>query len=843
MSQAIPFSYPLLLVTILISVIGFSQDFDSDEQEEISDSAVVRDIRKLVPKLSEILKELKTDDEREYEEVLEHAREIVETYRELRTALGVGAAKVYIELQVLDHDLGDFEEAYHDAKSEKQMEEVLERFEIHCTKMFELETSLMEAQLELLDDGTEEFEELEEEIADRERNDQRYIRQMYLEFLEEAGIELEEEEETPEKGKTTNANMLAHRPIQISAEELVKFGKMNFDTDILPKLKTACFDCHYGSDSDGNLDFEKLLEQKPLVVNMRRWQNVIAQIENRSMPPADADQPPEMDRRLLAGWFKNSIENFDYGSVKNPGYEPTRRLTHLEYNNTIRDLFGIDSRPADRLPEDLSGTSGFDNSVNSLFLHGSLLEKYLGLAEFVLESSIPKTNRNSNQNVAFDKIFLLNPTRKQNTPQSFESLDRGEAKEYANRILTRFVMLAFRGQASPTDFQNAVNRYVRVRDSGADFEDAIRSTLQTILISPKFLFHFEKSNDESSSFEISDIDLANRLSYFLWASMPDKELFQLANEKKLSDPKVLQTQVLRMLQDSKSETLGTKFAAQWLGFQHLGTRIRADPIDNPWCTDSLMDAMKMESAMFFVSLIRENRSLKELIDSDYTFVNQELAKFYRLPKIEGAQLRRVSISTKQRGGIFGQASILAVTSFPYRTSPVVRGKWILEDVLGTPPPPPPPNVSELDEEIAEKRGLSRREKLEMHRNNPNCYACHSQIDPLGFSLENYDWFGRFQRRKSSDVSGQLPNGTQFEGPSGLKRVIIEQRMDDLLKQVTRKLLAYSLGRQLEYYDEATVRKICEVAKKDGYKMQTIVIEITNSYPFRNKQVQNKRVSQ
>jgi hypothetical protein len=351
------------------------------------------------------------------------------------------------------------------------------------------------------------------------------------------------------------------------------------------------------------------------------------------------------------------------------------------------------------------------------------------------------------------------------------------------------------------------------------------------------LLKSELEQDTTAAHRITDWELASRLSYFLWSSMPDTELFDLAEQGRLHQPKVVRAQVQRMIADPKSETLGTIFVAQWLGSQHLGTRMRLDPIDNPWCTETLMAAMRNETAMFFHTLVKDNHQIQRLIDADFTFLNEELAKHYRIPGVVGQQMQRVSLKTDRRGGIFGQGSLLAVTSFPYRTSPVVRGRWILGDVLGTPPPPPPPNVSELPEEIEENRRLTFRQKLERHRRAPNCYACHSQMDPLGFSLENYDWFGRWRtkiRRRTVDAHGKLPNGTEFEGLAGLKKVIIEQRMDDLVRQIASKMLSYALGRQLEYYDVPAVRKIVAAVKEDDYRFHTLLHEVVMSYPFQYK---------
>jgi hypothetical protein len=321
--------------------------------------------------------------------------------------------------------------------------------------------------------------------------------------------------------------------------------------------------------------------------------------------------------------------------------------------------------------------------------------------------------------------------------------------------------------------------------------------------------------------------------------MPDDELFRVAASGQLKELKVLAAQVDRMLADAKSSALGSLFAAQWLGYNDLN-RVRPGPIDSPWCTDSLCAAMLQESGMFFHSLVQDNAPVERLIDGEYTFLNEELARHYRIEGIEGDEMRRVDWSKTQRewqrGGILGHASVLAITSFPGRTSPVLRGNWILTELLGTPPPPPPPNAGEFDEGIAENRRLSQRQKLQRHRDNPNCYACHSQMDPLGFSLERFDWFGRYQgKNRKLTAKGEFPDGTQFVGLSGLQNVIVDQRMDDLVAQLTRKMLSYALGRQLEYYDEATVREIVAQTKQDGRRIQTMIKAIVASDTFQMQQ--------
>ena len=566
------------------------------------------------------------------------------------------------------------------------------------------------------------------------------------------------------------------------------------------------------------------------------------------MPPVDAKQPSENDRRVMLGWLTDQLENFDYTTVRRAGVAPAKRLTHDEYNNTVRDLVGIDLRPADRFPTDLTASSGFENSANSLFIKPVTLERYLGAAELIVHAAWPLEPTSIEQKASLKRLF-----------EGVSDLDEEDA---AKRVVTQFATRAYRRPLEQDEVDSLVMHYRRRRGQGDSAEVAIREVLQVILISPNFLIRSEVAPEfspeptalaagsqrqenrrlaprrsQSEAVRVSDWELASRLSYFLWASMPDDELFDLARSGRLHEPTVLAQQVERMLKDSKSESLGTLFAAQWLGFAELD-RVQRDQIDNPWATDTLVAAMKSESALLFHSLVQRNASIDRLLDADFTFVNEELANHYRIEAVSGSEMLEVSLRETPRRGVLGHGSILATTSLPRRTSPVMRGNWILTTLLGTPPPPPPPNASEFNERLAENERLSQRKKLELHRTNPNCYACHSQIDPLGFALEEFEWFGRYRperRGRPVDSVGKLPDGTSFRGLTGLSRTLVSERSSDLAEQLTRKMLAYALGRQLEYYDEATVRELTMELEADGRKLQTLIHAIVRSDSFQKKQ--------
>ena len=613
--------------------------------------------------------------------------------------------------------------------------------------------------------------------------------------------------------------------------QVQKEARLDFAAELTPLLREYCFGCHNSKRKKGDIDIESALSSQPLVSRKKLWVNVLARIRDGDMPPEDEDQPSSRERDQLTRWLDDSITHFDYSKVRDPGYEPARRLTSREYNNTVEDLFGIKGSFSSGFPQDLSGSSGFDNSANTLFTTTLLLERYIGAADAVLRSALPQQPRNEEEKKRREAFFAVRP-------------GPGVSQEKAARkLFENFLPRAYRRPLEPIELEEALERFRNFRSDGRGFEAAAREVVRVVLISPKFLIKTEKKLSGKQESEVDPWDLASRLSYFLWASMPDDELFALARKGTLSDPEVLDGQVARMLRDPRAGSLGYIFAAQWLGYEILGTRIRLDPIDNPWCTDTLMAAMRKETSMFFNELIRKNRPVTELIDADFTYLNEELARHYGIEGVKGSRMRRVRLGESVRGGILGHGSILACTSFPGRTSPVVRGNWILTEILGTPTPPPPPDAGELSERISENRRLNARQKLELHSRKASCKACHSLIDPLGFSLENFDWFGRWReenRGKKIDSRGRLPDGTRFEGVQGLKKVLTERRKGELASQLIRKLLSYALGRQLQYYDEGVVRKIAAKIEKGDLRFNSLIAAVVRSYPFRYKKIRSGR---
>jgi hypothetical protein len=411
----------------------------------------------------------------------------------------------------------------------------------------------------------------------------------------------------------------------------------------------------------------------------------------------------------------------------------------------------------------------------------------------------------------------------------------------AEAIVSRLGSQAYRRPLSPRDLEPLMSLY-RVGSEEDGFEVGIRTALEGILASPHFVFRLEEPppvarSASGDSYPIRDLDLASRLSFFLWGTGPDEELVKIAQEGRLSDPGVLEGQVQRMLADPRSQALATRFAEQWLRLPDLEP-MHPDVRIYPDFHDQLKKSMRRETELFFGSLVREDRSALELLTADYTFLDERLARHYGIPGVMGEDFRRVSYPDPMRRGLLGHGSILTLTSHAHRTSPVLRGKWIMEVFLGSPPPPPPPDVPELEEagEAEEGRLLSVREQMERHRSSPACMSCHVMIDPIGLALENFDATGAFRIKDNGvpvDTSGELYDGTPLESPEDLRRALLNHSTS-LLRTFTENLMAYALGRRVEYYDMPAVRKVVRDAKAEDYRMSSFVLGVVRSPAFRMK---------
>jgi Protein of unknown function (DUF1592)/Protein of unknown function (DUF1588)/Protein of unknown function (DUF1587)/Protein of unknown function (DUF1585)/Protein of unknown function (DUF1595)/Planctomycete cytochrome C len=413
------------------------------------------------------------------------------------------------------------------------------------------------------------------------------------------------------------------------------------------------------------------------------------------------------------------------------------------------------------------------------------------------------------------KIFVCRPAGQQ------------DEEACATKIITTLARRAYRRHINKDEVPELLTPYKTARNDGG-FELGVRMALQRILVSPNFLFRVEVEPPRvasGSAYRISDLELASRLSFFLWSSIPDEELLSAAERGKLKDPAALAQQVKRMLADPRANTLISNFVSQWLYLRNIET-VLPDPAAFPDFDENLRVALAKETELFFQSMLHEDRSILDLLRADYTFLNERLARHYGIPGVTGSEFRRVTITNEDRKGLLGQGSVLTVTSYPNRTSPTLRGKWLLENLLGSPPPPPPPNVPSLKEDQDVSK-LTMRQRMQLHQSNAVCASCHSRMDPLGFALENFDGLGRW---RPADSSGLLPDGTNVNGPVGLRKVLLS-KSDQFVATATERLLTYGLGRGVEPFDMPAVRKIVRDSAAGDYRWSQLIMGVINSTPF------------
>ena len=789
-----------------------------------------------------------------------------------------------------------------------------------------------------------------------------------------------------------------------------------FDRVVLPFLTRTCYTCHNAELKTGGMNLEALQTAASITHDRETWERVLKKLRAGEMPPKGQPRPDPREMKAVVGWIESELETADRLVRPDPGRVTVRRLNRAEYNNTVRDLLGVDFRPADNFPQDDSGY-GFDNIGDVLSLSPVLMEKYLAAAERVaraavfgseqmkptmvklrsagqritpsltplvdydstgltLPNAIHVTHRfpvdgeyivraflggsrpvgsepfsialwidgeqvqsiefDPTKTAAFDdeekqdlggkvhefrtkviagehwvaaSILRLydglptryqgpNPAKTRSTtlppqfkpppglrPAQIEELrKRFEARVAAiekapvnearlssleiggpynqaagplaislrtiytcghlngrhqpgcaRKIVASLARRAFRRPVTPQEIDKLVSVVSLAQRHGDSFEEGLCQSLQAMLVSPHFLFRIERSLGSTaaeSSRAISNHELASRLSYFLWSSMPDDELTRLADEQQLRRPGVLEAQVRRMLKDPKSHALVENFGGQWLELRKLES-VKPDRQRFPGFDEYLRMSMRRETELFFECIVQEDRSILDFIDADYTFLNERLARFYKIPGVKGPEFRKVVLAgDTQRGGVLTQAGILTVSSYATRTSPVLRGKWILEKILNAPPPPPLPDVPNLDESKIGS-AASLRQQLEAHRQNATCASCHTRMDPLGFGLENFDAIGAWRTQDGKfpiDASGMLPDGRSFIGPNELKAILKADR-NAFAEGLTEKLLIYAVGRGLESYDKATVKQIVTRLAAEDYRFSRLVVEIASSVPF------------
>jgi len=604
----------------------------------------------------------------------------------------------------------------------------------------------------------------------------------------------------------------------VVAQEVSSDSDANLARQTLSKY---CNDCHSGSSAEGGVRLDFLAaEDGGLEENIELVDKIILVLKEQQMPPADAEQPEGVDRVKTIEWIEQRLREFDCGAVSRPGRVTMRRLNRIEYNNTVHDLTGLDLKLANDFPSDDVG-NGFDNIGDVLSLPPILMEKYLDAANQIASAVVKDAD-------ALKKVF----PKQVSDPKNLE-----EVVEVARANASSFAKRAFRRPLTDDESERLFSLMRSIWEANASKDEIVQATITAVLASPHFLYRVEE--DDPADFvdgvrPLKDFELASRLSYFLWSSMPDERLFELASEKKLHTEEQLGAEVDRMLADPKSKALVENFAGQWLQLRDLEA-LSPDPVKFSAFDANLRRSMRRETELLFSNILQENRSILELLSADYSFVDERLAKHYGIEGISGDAFQKVDLKGKRRGMLM-HGSILLLTSNPTRTSPVKRGKWVLENLLAEPPPPPPPNVPELGAAGVALGTL--RQQMEQHRADPNCAVCHVKMDAVGFGLENFDAIGSWRDadgREKIDPSGVLPGGRTFDGPLDLVQILVEDKKAEFSRCVTMKMLTYALGRGLGVADRCTVSSIVNKLAEEDYRFATLVKSIVTSQPFTNQE--------
>ena len=588
-------------------------------------------------------------------------------------------------------------------------------------------------------------------------------------------------------------------------------------------LNTYCRSCHSGKSALAGFDVNEVSAAASIGGRADRWNRIAARVRNSEMPPPRSTPSPlPEERETFARWVDESLHAEACASGPVAGFNPIRRLNRAEYTATVRELLDIHLNVGHDLPADGAGGQGFDNAAEVLFLSPVLAEKYMDAAKQSLEFAVRDSRARA-------RIGVVEPGA---------SLSPDQA---AKNILQGFLPRAFRRPVTEKEMEPFLTLFRVAQKEHQTFDNSVIYMLRGVLMSPRFLFRAEDPNPGPEARLLDDYALASRLSYFLWGAMPDEMLFDLAATGKLNEPQVLKEEIGRMLRSGKSMDFVESFVTQWLGTRELGREFVPDAKIFPNYTSDadLQGDIRFQPIVFFHTMVAINAPLTDLIDSNWTIITKKLAALYGmdkkvLRKDNQEQPHRIELPPdSHRGGLLGMSAVLAVSSYPYRTSPVLRGKWVLDSILGAPPPPPPPNVPALAEH-AGAQPQSMRERLAQHRENPVCASCHSRIDPIGFALENYDALGQWRTEdagKPIDNSGELPDGTKFEGSDQLKAVLL-QKKDLFLRNLTSRMLGYALGRGLTRKDSCTVDNIMAQLAENGYKSQSLIEAIVMSPPFR-----------
>jgi len=576
-------------------------------------------------------------------------------------------------------------------------------------------------------------------------------------------------------------------------------------------LKTYCAACHQGAKPAGGFSIAR-----------PAWSRAALRVRNMEMPPKGAPTPPLDERESFFKEVTDSLHQQACAAGPVAGRAPLRRLNRDEYAATMRDLLDMHLDIGKFLPADGAGGEGFDNAAETLFLSPLLAEKYLDAASFAMDFAAKEYKSRA-------KLLVAKPG------------PGVTAEKAANTVLATFLARAFRRPVFVAEVAPYNEVFRTFQKQGRTFDEAIFAAMRVALVSPMFLFRSEPANRTGRERPLDAYALASRLSYFLWGSMPDEFLTDVAASGKLNDPEVLSQLTERMLRNDRALVFAERFTGQWLRTRELAGDKAPDAKLFPgyYADEDLRSDIRLQPALFFREMLVRNRPVLDLLDSTHTVATRTLEKHLglKLPLNQNApqQPQWVELPPdSKRGGLLGMPAVLAVSSHPYRTSPVLRGAWILETLLGTPPPPPPPMVPALEEPAANAPAKTMRERMAQHRTNAVCASCHSRIDGLGFALENYNVLGQWRDTdagKPIDNSGELADGTHFRGSQELRAALLA-RKDLFVRNLTSKLLGYALGRSLTPQDGCTVDVILEHVRDKGYSSKALITEIVLSVPFR-----------
>ncbi len=591
--------------------------------------------------------------------------------------------------------------------------------------------------------------------------------------------------------------------------------------DVQAFVTSYCAKCHGEKVQKGGLNLAPFTDAKSVLKSRKAWRGVAEAVASGEMPPEGAKQPTKEERNRALKWITSALDAADEldRTRPDPGHAVVRRLTPSEYNRTVRDLLGLDFdiSGAVGMPDDTVGES-FDNLAAALNFSDTLTEKYFAAAELVIERLYAFPQKGPK------------PKPGELPPLLAKVVTVGDAKGTVEQLARR----AYRRPVEAKEVERLLTLFDKATKGGAKFEDALKPVIKAVLVSPHFLLRIERDKAKAdAAYRVADHELATRLSYFLWGTMPDAELSARADEGTLSEPKTFDAQVKRMLADPKARALTDTFAEQWLQLKKL-PQARPSTEFFPTFTPKLRQAMRDEVATFFDHLRTDDLPLTHLLDADYTYLNADLARHYGVAGVSGPEFQKVKLTDPNRGGLLGMGAVLALTSHTNRTSPTLRGKYVLDVILGTPPPPPPPNVSQIDEAKTPKELKTFRDKLTAHAAQPSCAGCHAKIDPLGFGLENFDAVGRWRKSGGDvDASGKLSGGESFNGPKELKAVLLKKK-PRFVENVAEKLLVYALGRELQSSDAPAVKRITADLEKSEYKFSALVAGVAKSYPFQHR---------